>query len=508
MEKRFILLSFMLFIASASVLAVCEDIDGDTYVVDASQCTNPPGIDCNDNNPNINPGVLETGSACSDSLDNDCNGYIDSDDPNCGCEDQDFDGYQVIAISGTDCGILDCDDTNAFMHPGATEICGDGLDNDCDGTIDNGCSYTTPTEGTGATNGVCAITGTYWADCDGNEITSANEGDSVFLIVATNNCDTDSEVDYTINEHNDGQAPYQMETGSEQYINVDGNTVSYAGSWLTAWLDDGTTDPDPEYYFDFNIIAPGGATYQGSSGTGDPLVVTQCPANNPNCGVECTLSGGFLNMGGGSGGFYDVNATTFPVNEGDCVSSWDCSQVVWSDCDPDTGKQARDTSQCVFTGAGNVQCQANSMAELTTERSCAPSTRSATGKRSAKESEVVPEQGGFPWGWAIFIGLIVILTAVGLTFYLKLRKGTQALAGTSTTEVKKVNHEVTPFAKVADLNAVVGYIKLAKQRGIPDQKIKEMLLRSGWNMQQIEYAFKSINVGMTSQNNHKHPQAK
>jgi hypothetical protein len=32
----------------------------------------------------------------------------------------------------------DCDDGNASVHPGAVDVCGDGLDNDCDGRVDNG----------------------------------------------------------------------------------------------------------------------------------------------------------------------------------------------------------------------------------------------------------------------------------------------------------------------------------------------------------------------------------
>ena len=33
----------------------------------------------------------------------------------------------------------DCDDALPTVYTGATEICGDGLDNDCDGVVDNGC---------------------------------------------------------------------------------------------------------------------------------------------------------------------------------------------------------------------------------------------------------------------------------------------------------------------------------------------------------------------------------
>ena len=47
--------------------------------------------------------------------------------------DLDFDGFFG------NCGGNDCNDNDASINPGAPEFCGDGKDNNCDGTIDEGC---------------------------------------------------------------------------------------------------------------------------------------------------------------------------------------------------------------------------------------------------------------------------------------------------------------------------------------------------------------------------------
>jgi hypothetical protein len=61
--------------------------------------------------------------------------------------DADGDGFGDARVSTTSCdgsiptGFVadnsDCDDTNASIHPGATESC-NAIDDDCDGTADNG----------------------------------------------------------------------------------------------------------------------------------------------------------------------------------------------------------------------------------------------------------------------------------------------------------------------------------------------------------------------------------
>ena len=89
------------------------------------------GVDCNDNDNSINPGAPEI---CGDYIDQDCDGS----DAVCNCVDNDNDNYDaydaVTCSTGTD-----CNDNDETINPGAPEICGDGIDNNCDGNIDEGC---------------------------------------------------------------------------------------------------------------------------------------------------------------------------------------------------------------------------------------------------------------------------------------------------------------------------------------------------------------------------------
>jgi hypothetical protein len=86
-----------------------------------------------------------------------------------GCVDADGDGF---------CADVDCDDHDAAVHPGAAEVCGDGLDNDCDGVVDNGCGVTCAADTDCAANevcvgGVCTADGVTCAaetDCAANEV--------------------------------------------------------------------------------------------------------------------------------------------------------------------------------------------------------------------------------------------------------------------------------------------------------------------------------------------------
>ncbi|MFH1766546.1 MAG: putative metal-binding motif-containing protein [Patescibacteria group bacterium] len=167
------------------------DLDGDHWVA---------SDDCNDRNPYIHPGAAEI----CDGLDNDCDGLTDEGGV-CGDADTDTDtdsdsdtdtDTDTDSDTDSDTGMgpvdsdgdgdpdsTDCADYDASRHHGAAEIC-NGLDDDCDGSVDEGLTSTTwywdgDHDGYGTTAYTvtsCADPGNSWVsnddDCDDDDATT------------------------------------------------------------------------------------------------------------------------------------------------------------------------------------------------------------------------------------------------------------------------------------------------------------------------------------------------
>jgi Putative metal-binding motif/FG-GAP-like repeat/FG-GAP repeat len=126
----------------------------------------PFGGDCDDGDPARNPGVVD---AC-DGVDNDCDGAVDE------------------SADGDPAGVCDdCNDANASIYPGAPEIC-DLLDNDCDGQVDEGADADH--------DGV-----TIPCDCDDTNAT-VHPGASEICDALDNDCD--GQVDEGVDADGDG----------------------------------------------------------------------------------------------------------------------------------------------------------------------------------------------------------------------------------------------------------------------------------------------------------------
>ena len=188
------------------------DQDGDGYFED----------DCDDNNPNVYPGVEEI----CDGVDNDCDGDVDEDVKDQFYLDADGDGFgdenSVELACDSPVGYVpngnDCDDQDVYSFPGALEFC-DEVDNDCDGDIDEEVTLTfyLDADGDGVGNGDISIDG-----CEVPEGYVSENGD----------CDDDNPLSY----------PSALELCDDLDNDCDGDVDEDSSINVLPWYEDADED--------------------------------------------------------------------------------------------------------------------------------------------------------------------------------------------------------------------------------------------------------------------------
>ena len=242
------------------LLVFFADADGDGFgdgaaVVEA--CGLPEGAvlddtDCDDADPEIHPDAPER----CDGVDQDCDGEIDEDVVGVWYADGDGDGFgdAGAALDGCDppeghvADSTDCDDAQPASFPGNPEVC-DGLDNDCNGDIDEGVTTTSyvdvdgdgygdgarPSEGCDTPSGHAAEPG----DCD--------DADSETFPGAPERCDgADDDCDGAVDEDDAVDAgTWYADTDSDGY--GDAGVASVACAAPSGTVADATDcdDADP-----------------------------------------------------------------------------------------------------------------------------------------------------------------------------------------------------------------------------------------------------------------------
>ena len=235
------------------------DSDGDGYG-DASDpgtgyCDPPATVvsdntDCDDSDAAISPAATELCDAAD--TDEDCNGLADGADSGVDpgsqlrfYDDADGDGYGDLddsgalycdgeAPSGTVADHTDCDDGDAAISPGATEVCdGDDTDENCDGLADDDDPAVDPATQTthhadsdGDGYGDASDPGTGYCDPPGGVVTDNTDCDDLRDDVnpgATEVCDDDDTDENCDGLADDADPALDLSTQTDHFADADGD---------------------------------------------------------------------------------------------------------------------------------------------------------------------------------------------------------------------------------------------------------------------------------------------
>lgn len=222
----------------------------------------PNGGDCNDGNAAVYPGATEI----CDGLDNDCNAATEIDQGT-DCYDDDGDGYCEVAPCVGGLPGNDCNDFDAAIFPNPTVVeTINGADDDCDTRIDED---TVVSDDDG--DGYCE-TGNCIDTTDGSTYTSLQDCDDTGSNAASINPGETERCSTAYDDNCDGQDNSLDAIGCNNfYYDGDGDTYGIPGG-TECWCDEGVnpyTGTNTNDCYDANANARPGQTAWYTTSRGD-----------------------------------------------------------------------------------------------------------------------------------------------------------------------------------------------------------------------------------------------
>jgi hypothetical protein len=232
------------------------DADGDSYghpELITYACTAPEGAvtdgtDCDDADDGINPGAIEV---CNE-VDDDCDDQVDEGLLTTFYSDADGDGYGDAALfeeactapDGTVMNDADCLDSDPSVHPDATETC-NGIDDNCDDSIDEGVTLTYFTDWDGDGYGDPSTAGMGCTVCSGCVTNDEDCLDTDISVHpgATETCnEIDDDCDSLVDE--DVTTTFYTDADSDGYGDTDSSVEACEATLETVAIDGDCDDTD------------------------------------------------------------------------------------------------------------------------------------------------------------------------------------------------------------------------------------------------------------------------
>lgn len=416
------------------------------------------------------------------------------------CVDNDSDSYCVCVGAG-----CDCDDSKPSVNPSGLELC-DGKDNNCDGVVDVGCPCeSNDTRSCGISQGVCregsqSCVNGYWGICYGSYVGHTPE-------ICGNGLDEDC--DGYSDEFCGCEDGSTQECGVNTGVCKKGVEVCFDGNWsvCSGSVDpssekcsggkdedcDGLVDcNDPSCSLDLSCKGLGSATCfdkvknQGELGVdcGGP-----CPSCSASCGFgfvknSCVCGEVVRYSGYCCDGVYQLESCDEP-----CLDS-DNDGV----CDADAaGVESGSTLDSDGDGVPNDEdvlpfCNGDNKCDAFEDSSGCPDDCGKEGGGIGKSKSL----------WAIII--LVILLILALLLYMLFRKGVIKMKGSKakpSSDVFSAKFKIPPYkselgSKKRDISNLVAYVKASLNKNEPKSKIANSALAAGWDLDEVDSAFSSV----------------